>query len=193
LFLGRFVLSRSQLLEALALYDPIPHRFLVYDAGFDPQVGSRAYLGVALFCLGFPNLALARIHAAITEARRLDHPPSLAGSLAIGVRLLSLVEDDAVLGEWADQLVAVTTEQGFPYWRAQAIYRGWVKVKNGDVVQGISLLRSGLDAYRATWAELFVPHYIALLAAACGVAGQIEEAVTLLDEGHRHNEHTTGG
>jgi predicted ATPase len=39
-----------------------------------------------------------------------------------------------------------------------------------------------LGAYRATWAELFVPHYLALLAAACSVAGQIEEASTLLEE-----------
>ena len=44
----------------------------------------------------------------------------------------------------ADELVAVTTEQGFPFWRALGtIYRGWVKVKNGDVAEGISLLRSG--------------------------------------------------
>ena len=31
---------------------------------------------------------------------------------------VSLVGDLAPLGEWADELVAVTTEQGFPYWRA---------------------------------------------------------------------------
>ena len=97
--------------------------------------------------------------------------------------LLSLVGDDAALDERADQLVAVATEQGFPYWRAQGtIYRGWVKVKNGDVAEGISLLRSGSAAYRATGAEVWMPHYIALLARACEIAGQIEEAVTLLDD-----------
>ena len=97
--------------------------------------------------------------------------------------LLSLVGDDAVLDEWADQLVAVATEQGFPYWRAMGtIYRGWVKVKNGDVAEGISLLRSGSSAYRATGAEAWMPHHIALLARACEIAGQIEEAVTLLDD-----------
>ena len=75
-------------------------------------------------------------------------------SLTFGARLLSLVGDNAVLAEWADQLVAVATEQGFPYWRAVGtIYRGWVKVKNGDVAEGISLLRSGSAAYRATGAE----------------------------------------
>ena len=97
--------------------------------------------------------------------------------------LLSLVGDNAALDERADQLVAVTTEQGFPHWRAQGtIYRGWVKVKNGDVAEGISLLRSGSAAYRATGAEAWMPHYIALLARACEIAGQIEEGLTLLDD-----------
>ncbi len=73
--------------------------------------------------------------------------------------LLSLVGDNAALDEWADQLVAVATEQGFPYWGALGtIYRGWVKVKNGDVTEGISLLRSGSTAYRATGAEVWMPY-----------------------------------
>jgi len=50
------------------------------------------------------------------------------------------------------------------------------------VADGISLLRSGLTAYRATGAGLWMPHYIALLARASEIAGQIEEAATLLDE-----------
>ncbi len=104
-------------------------------------------------------------------------------SLALGAVLLSLVGDDAALDERADELVAVATEQGFPFWRAVGtIYRGWVKVKNGDVTEGISLLRSGSSAYRATGAEMWMPHYIALLAGACEIAGQVEEAVTLLDD-----------
>jgi predicted ATPase len=140
-------------------------------------------LGIILFCLGFPDQALARGSAAVIEARRLAHPPSLAVTLAIVLRLLSLVGDDAVLNERAEQLVAVTIEQGFPQMRAMgAIYRGWVKVKNGDLADGISLLRSGSTAYRATGADAFMPYFIALLASACEIAAQIDEALTLLDE-----------
>ena len=85
--------------------------------------------------------------------------------------------------ERADELIAIATEQGFPYWRAMGtIFRGWVKVKNGDVTEGMSLLRSGSSAFRATGAEMFVPHHIALLAVACEIAGQVEEALTLLDD-----------
>jgi predicted ATPase len=183
MFVGAFAASRSHLEEALALYDPLSHRSLVQQAGVHPHIFSAAYLGNTLFCLGFPDQALARSHANLVEARRLAHSPSLAGSLAIGARLFSLAGERAALDEWVTQLIAVATEQGFPHWHAQAtIYRGWVKVKNDEVTEGMSLLRSGLSAYRAGGAELFVPHYMALFAAACEITGQVEESLTLLDE-----------
>jgi predicted ATPase len=107
----------------------------------------------------------------------------LAASLSLGNVLLLLGEDRAILGEPVDELIAVATEQEFPLWRASGtVYRGWVKVENGDVSEGMSLLRRGLAAYRATWTEIWTPYYIALLASACHIAGQIDEAVTLLRE-----------
>ena len=183
MFAGRFASSRSHLEAGLALYDPISHHSLVYQAGIHPHVNSQAILGIVLFCLGYPDQALARSSAAIAEARGLAHPPSVAVSLTFGARLLSLVGDNAALGERTDQLFSVAIEQGFPFWRAEGtIFRGWVKVKNGDVAEGISLLRSGMAAYRATGAEVWTPYRIALHARACEIAGQIEEGLTLLDD-----------
>jgi class 3 adenylate cyclase/predicted ATPase len=180
---GMFASSRSHLEEVLALYDPISHRSLVHQTGIHPHVNSQALLGHALLCLGFPDQALTRGDTAVAEARRLAHPPSLAQSLAIGTRLLSLVGDNAAVEDRTDQLVAVATEQGFPHWRAEgAIFRGWVKVKNGYVTEGISLLRSSSAAYRATGMEAWMAHHVTLLAKACEIAGQIEEGLTLLDD-----------
>jgi predicted ATPase len=182
MFVGRFAPSRSHLEEGLALYDP-SQRSLVHLAGLHPHLNSQGFLGIVLFCLGYPDQALARSNGVVAEARRLAHPPSLAASLTNGTRLLSLVGGDAALDEWADELAALATEQGFPYWVALGtIYRGWSKVKNGHVAEGISLLRSGSAAYRATGTETWMPHFIALLASACEIAGEIEEAVTLLDD-----------
>jgi predicted ATPase len=191
MFLGRFVSSRCHLEEVLSLYDPVSHRSLVHRASIHPQVVAQAYLGIVHFCLGFPDQALARRSAAIAEARRLVHPPSLAVAWQSGAVLLSLVGDDTALGEWADQAVAVTTEQGVPRWRAiGTIYRGWVMVKNGDVAEGISLLRSGSIADRATGGEAWVPYHVALLAGGCEAAGQIEEALALLDDAFQIVERT---
>jgi predicted ATPase len=190
-FAGRFALSRSHLEAGLALYDPISHHSLVHEAGIHPHVNSQAIFAIVLFCVGYPAQALARSNAAIAEAQRLAHPPSLALSLALGAVLLSLVGENAALGERVDQLVAVVTEQSFPLWDAQrTIFRGWVTVKNGDVAEGTSLLRHGSTAYRATGAEMFMPHYIALLAGACEIAGQIKEAMTQLNDALQIAERT---
>jgi predicted ATPase len=182
-FAGRFAPSRSHLEEVLALYDPIAQRSLVYQVRNHPQVASQVILGIVLLCLGYPEQALAQSNAAIAEARRLAHPIALAVNLSFVCRLLSLIGDKVGLGRAVCELIAVATEQGFPYWWATGtIYCGWVKVKNGNVMEGISLMRSGSSARRATGAEQLVPYHIALLAEACEIAGQIEEAVTLLDD-----------
>jgi class 3 adenylate cyclase/predicted ATPase len=190
-FAGRFALSRSHLEAALALYDPNSHRSLVHLAGVPPHVLSQAYLGVVLFCLGFPDQALARSNGAVAEARRLAHPPSLASSLGYGSTVFLGVGDHAALDECTDQLVTVATEQGFPLWRAWGMVdRGWAKVQKGDMVEGIPLLRAGLAAYQATGTGLWMPHHIALLARACETAGQFEEASTLLDDALQTVERT---
>jgi predicted ATPase len=182
-FVGRFGVSRSHFEEALALYDPISHGSLVHQAGIHPRVGARATLGITLFCLGYPDQALAQSSEATNEARELGHLPSLGMSLDNRARLLTLVEDNVALNQAADQLIGLAIDQGFPFWRALGtIYRGSAKVNNGDVAEGISLLRSGSAISRVAGAEVWVPHHFALLASACEIAGQIEEAVTLLDE-----------
>jgi class 3 adenylate cyclase/predicted ATPase len=182
MLVGNFGSARSHLEEVLALYDPISHRSLVHQTGSDLRVGSQGHLGIALFCLGFPDQALAQSDAGIAEALTLAHPPSLAAGLAMGARLLSLGGDNAALDARASQLIAVATEQDFPMYRALGtIYRGWAKARAGDVAEGLSLLRSGSSAYRATGAEYTMTYYISLLAKACQIAEQVEEASILLD------------
>jgi predicted ATPase len=179
---GRFASSLTHLEDVLALYDPISHSSIIHQVGEAPDVNSQALLGIVLFCLGYPDRALARSSAAIAEAGVLAHPPSLASSLSNGALVLWLLGKDADLDQQADQLVAIAAEQGFPYWLARGtIYRGWVKVKNGDVTEGVSLLRSGSIAYGATGADPGIDN-IALLATACEIAGQVKEAEALLDD-----------
>ena len=70
------------------------------------------------------------------------------------------------------------------------IFRGCALVERGDLVEGISLLSGGSAAYRATGAELWMPHYTALLAAACEIAGKVEEGLRLLDDALHIGERT---
>jgi predicted ATPase len=179
---GKLAQSRLHLEAGLVAYDPMSHRSLIHQATFHPQITLQAILSFVLFCLGFPDQASAQNNAAIAEALSLAHLPSLAVALQWSTLRL-LVGDDAALDEEVDRLLAVATEQGFPHYHALGtIRRGCVKVRNGDIDEGISLLHNGLKALHATGAEAWTPHSFALLAGACEIAGQAEKALALLDD-----------
>jgi predicted ATPase len=191
MFAGRFASSRSHLEEALALYDPASAGSLIDQVGFDTYATSQTRLGIVLVCLGFLDQALARSDAAIAEARRQAHLPTFADTLVGGTRLLLLIGGDAALDDRTSELLAVAVEQSFPYWIAAGrIFRGWLCVKISDVTEGMALLRDGIAAYRASGQEAWMPHYIALLAKACEIAGQIEEASAALDDAMQTVERT---
>jgi predicted ATPase len=180
---GRFALSRRYLEAALALYDPMSHHSLAHQAGFSLEVVSQGILGIVLLCLGFPDHALAQSNTAIAQARKLAHPPSLESTLSDGAVVLALMGKSAALSERAKEMLALASDQDFPYFRALGtIALGWARIMNGDVTAGISLLRSGSTAYRASGAEAWTPYCLALLARACEIAGQIEECFTVLDD-----------
>jgi predicted ATPase len=186
MLVGRFASSRSHLEKARG------HRVIVRRDRYNAQAVSQAALGIVLFCLGFPEQALAQGNAAIAEARRLAYLPDLALILVYGIiQLLSRVEETPALGEWVDQLVAISAEQSFSFYRsAGAVFRGEVKVRNGNVTEGLYLLRTGLTDCRASGMELLVPYFTEHLAKACQIAGRMEEALALLDDALRVVERT---
>ena len=74
-----------------------------------------------------------------------------------------------------------------------ALRRHWygnILVPLAALVDGISLLRSGSTAYRATGSEAWLPHIIALRAGACEIIGRFEEALGLLDNSLQIAERT---
>ncbi|HEY2530510.1 MAG TPA: AAA family ATPase [Xanthobacteraceae bacterium] len=191
MFTRKFVSSRSHLEEALSVHNAIGH-YTHYggNPGY-PQLACQAYLGIVLFCLGYPDQALSQSDAAAVAAHALGHPVDLVTCMALRARLLSVARGDAELGEQADRLISRAIEQGLPQWQAQGrIYRGWVTAKGGDLVAGLSLLRSGLSAFRASGTELWVSQFLSLLACACELAGEIEEGLAPLDEAQRTVERT---
>ncbi len=187
---GEFQAANPHLEQVLALHDPVAQAGLVDHAGAHPQM-TQIFLGLALLCLGFPDQAAQRAQATLAEARRLAHPTSLANTLAFAGLQASIIEDYAALDRWAEEMMALATEQGLPFYQALALmFRGRVRIRNGDGTGGLALLRSGVADYRRGGAIIWLPPFIALLAAGCESAGLVEEAVALLDEALRTMERT---
>ena len=194
MLVGRFEDARSLLEQIPRLYELLPENSLIFRAGNDRKAIAQAILGNVLFFLGFPEQALACTNSAIAEAERLAHGLTSSGTLGFALRLLSVYGDNSALSERVEQQHKLTTEQGFPSFGAEAtMYRGWVKVNNGEVEEGIELLRQGAAEFRAVSPETAISYYLCLLAQALAIAGQIDEALPLLDDALRIVEATGEG
>ncbi len=79
--LGELAVAREHVEQGIALYDPQKHNPHVSGVAQDPGVDCRVYAAIALWFLGYPDQALKRIQEALTLARELAHPYSLAFAL----------------------------------------------------------------------------------------------------------------
>ena len=85
--------------------------------------------------------------------------------------------------EHANASILLATEQGFPTWLAMAtIFRGWGLALAGEIDRAIAQMRTGLEVYRTTSAELWLPYFLGLLAEVHAKAGQPAHGLRLLDE-----------
>jgi predicted ATPase len=181
---GDLEATRAHVEQLLALYNPAQHRSLLGAYSADVRVAALSFLSKTLFALGYPEQAFARSAEALAEARELRHPYTLAQALATaGCRLHCFAGQHATVGAYAHELVAIASDHGFPFWLASGLfYRGWALAEAGRADAAIPLLHEGVDAHRATGAEIFVPHFLGLLGRVYGGVGQPEHGLSFLEE-----------
>jgi predicted ATPase len=197
-YLGEFAAAQAHFAQGIALYDPQQHHSHAFRYGEDPGVACRAYAGMTLWWLGYPDQALQRSHEALTLAQEVAHPSSLGYALFFATWLHQLRREWHLTHERAEALIALAAEQGFALWiAAGTTMRGWALTERdhergagqGQGEEGIAQIQQGLAAWRATGAKVFRPYGLALLAAASAQVGQPEaglnflaEALAVLDE-----------
>ncbi len=85
--------------------------------------------------------------------------------------------------ERAEAQLSLCTEQGFAQYHAWGMLpRGWAVAEQGQVAEGIDQIRQGFAAWRARGVRVNWPWFLALLAEACGRAGQVDEGLRVLEE-----------
>jgi predicted ATPase len=182
-YLGELAPARAHLEQAISLYDPQQHRSLAFSSGQDPGVVCRGFAAWALGVLGYPDQALKRSSDIRILAQELAHPFTLAYALDFTARIHQLRCEGNLTQQWTEALLTLSREQEFTQrWATATILLGWALTAQGHRVQGIAQVHQGLDAFRATGAELARPYYLALLVEAYGDVGEVEEGLRLLDE-----------
>ncbi len=125
-YLGEPAAAREHSEQGIALYDPEKHNPHVSGVAQDPGVMCRSHAALALWFLGYPDQALKRIQEALTLARELAHPFSLAFTLYHAAILHQLFREGQAAQERVEAAIALSTEQGFPLLLAGGtIMRGW--------------------------------------------------------------------
>jgi ATP/maltotriose-dependent transcriptional regulator MalT len=149
------------------------------------------YRGLSLCGLGRIPEALETSSEAVAEARRINHPYSLAQALSgeISVRILSQELDGAaaLITELAD----VTRAREIVFHSVVAeIQRGYLALKGGAIHESIGVMVRGLDRYRSTGSMLYMPTYQMWLIEALIEDGQYDAAMDEIISAERLMEST---
>jgi DNA-binding winged helix-turn-helix (wHTH) protein/predicted ATPase len=182
--LGEATLALEHFEQVITLYNPQQHRSLAFRyGGLDPEVLGRGYAAWLLWFLGYPDQALARSHEALASAQGLAHPFSLVWALIHAAHLHLQRREGHLAQERAEAAIRLASEHGCAHELAVGtIMRGFALAEQGQSEEGVALMRQGLDAHRATGAEIARPINLARLAEVYGKVGQVEEGLRVLAE-----------
>lgn len=178
LWSGEFSHARTYFEKGIDLTDARQQHSYIAES---PEVACRFLSAIALWFLGYPDQALLRSQDAVTLAKELSHPFSLSAAhhFASWLHLLRQ-EGDATL-EHAEAAMAIAAEEDFVFFIAfDTIMLGWALAEQGRLKEGISQLRKGLAAYRATGAKALVLQWMVVLANLYGKVGQVENGLAVL-------------
>ena len=184
---GEFVRAREHLEQGVAYYDPAQHSAHLALYGQDGGLVCLSRLAFVLWCLGYPDQALARGHQALTVAEELAHPFSRAYVLTWLAILYHHRRTVLEAQKWVDTATTFATEQGFPFWYTQGnVLQGWLLTEQEQLAEGIQRIRQGLADMQAIGTEVLQTYARSLLAEAYGKIHQPGDGLAVLHEALRH-------
>jgi len=193
-WLGEFAAARSHLEQGAALYDVRHRQSHIFLYGYDSGVACLGFGAWALWFLGYPDQALRRAQEALSLGRELAHPFSLAFGLQFMAQLHHYRREYALACDLAGEVIAVSSEQGFPLWSGMGtIVRGWALAKQGRGMDGLAQVRQGIAQWQVTGFELEWPHFLAMLADVHGTVDQPGEGLKLLADARAAADKTGEG
>ena len=183
-FMGEFEQARSHNVAGLALYDFEKHKDHAFVYGADPGMIFLTMGSWALWNLGYPEQALEQTRQALDLTDKLKHTHSRAFAVSVNANTFYNCGDWEACERNSNEAIALSTEQGFPFWLSWGtVMKGAVQIQRGSVQEGIALIEQGLKRFGQAGVGMGRPTHLALLAAAHNTLGHHDQALKLLDEG----------
>jgi len=192
--LGEQADARRHIETMLRHYVPSAHRFHIIRFGYDQQVIARNTLASVLWLQGFPDQALRVAERNIDNARSVDHELSLCNALGqCACRIALLVGDLAAAERHVAMLLDHSARYALPAWHASGrCFDGILRIKQGNVADGLNVLRTGFDELSKTRFETRYLPFLAQLAEASSRVGEIASGRAAIDQAleqcHRNEE-----
>jgi predicted ATPase len=183
--MGEFARARAHLGEMIAFYEPQQHHHpLIVVSGSDAGVSALAYDACCLWCLGYPDQALARSQDALALARAQGHAFSQADVVCYGGCVLhSMGRDPQKLEEAAEELVRLSRGMGFSsFLGTGTTYWGVALTMRGQHSEGIQQIGEGMSKRESVDARCNASGVLSALAEAQARTGHLPQALATLDE-----------
>jgi class 3 adenylate cyclase/tetratricopeptide (TPR) repeat protein len=180
--LGAFQTAHDWLRQSLEAGDSHEHYHSeVY--GMNMGVFCRAYIGHCYWHLGYADRALRTAEEALSLAREVSHPFSIALALAYLAMLRQFRREPEAALKTAEEAGGLCHEYRFDYYSAwSALMRAWAIAKQGRSAEGISAYGEALKKFEDTGAGLRMPHYLGMLAGIQRQAGERATGLKLVSD-----------
>ena len=181
-FLGRFDDAKTHLVPATFLNDPNQYGSHAAPYAQDPGITARITLAWTLWALGEVEQVEPLALEALAKARELDHPFTLAFTLASLSWIYSTLRNAKKTLDLTGEGIALSTKYSFELGLAWATSsHGWALAEQGRE-DGLGTLINGLSATRVTGANLNNTHTLALLAEIYLRLNRIDEGLSTIDD-----------
>jgi DNA-binding winged helix-turn-helix (wHTH) protein/tetratricopeptide (TPR) repeat protein len=186
---GEFVAARTHLAEATTLADRQPPETHTFRGVEEPGVRCHVDLGLVLWCLGYPDQALAQSRAALALAHQLAYPLNLVSTWHSSGILHQLRGEPARTREHAEALLALATAHDMapPRVAGGLLLRGWTLAAQGDRAAGLAAMHQGLTLWASAGSRILRPYALATLGEVYRQGGQparglarVQEALALV-------------
>jgi class 3 adenylate cyclase/tetratricopeptide (TPR) repeat protein len=183
-FAGEFTNALKHADKVLELYDDERHRHLADILNIDPKTVAGGHASISTWILGYPDRALRLNDEKDAHARRGGHPIDLGYALTNGAHEFDHRCSHDDLRKRAEECERLGRENSLPLlWALMApISHGQALIREGKVNQAVAALKTCIASWEASGGKVRSPTTNMFLAEAMALAGDLDDALQLLDE-----------
>jgi len=189
--LGEFSESKPYLEKCLETYDPERHAAHMFQFGQDPAVVALNFLVWIHWLMGRQEQALQAAERAVSLARRLNHPLTLAFAMTFAGWHRIFCRDYAAVVPISEEIVRFCSVQNILIFLAHGhMLAAWHACDKENTVAGLPGMLGALNTFRLTGALHFLPYWEGHYAMMSATAGDISHAEASLAQCLEKTERT---